>query len=55
MKQISQGKQRETKNGTPEVEVMTNATLISPMHPRKEVKGFTDMGKDDHRQTPCAE
>src|SRR2546422_3659247 len=33
----TQGKQRETKNGTPEVEVMTNATLISPMHPRKEV------------------
>jgi hypothetical protein len=28
MKQISQGKQREAKNGTPEVEVMTNAMLI---------------------------
>jgi len=55
MKQISQGKQREAKNGTPEVEVMTNAMLIPPMHPRKQMKGFTDMGKDDHRQTCCAE
>jgi hypothetical protein len=55
MEQISQGKQRETKNGTPEVEVMTDAMLIAPMHPGKQVEGFADMGKDDHRQTSCAE
>jgi hypothetical protein len=55
MKQISQRKQREAKNGTPEIEVMTNAMLIAPMHPRKQMEGFTDMGEDDQRQTSCAE
>ncbi len=55
MKQISYGKQRETKNGTPEIEVMTNAMLKSPMHPRKQVKCFGDMGKNDQHQTPRAE
>jgi hypothetical protein len=55
VKQISQGKQRETKNGAREVEVVTNAMLIAPMHPRKQMKGFTDVGEDDHSQTSCAE
>jgi len=55
MKQISYGKQRETKNGTPEIEVMTNAMLEPPMHPRKQVKCFGDMSKNDHHQTSCAE
>jgi hypothetical protein len=55
MEQISQGKQRETKHGTPEVEVMTNAMLVAPTHPRKQMEGFTDMGEDDQRQTSCAE
>ena len=47
MKQISQRKQCEAKNGTPKIEVMTNAMLIAPMHPRKQMEGFTDMGEDD--------
>ena len=55
MKQISQGKQRETKNGTPEIEVVTNAMLKPPMHPRKQVKGFGDMGKNDQHQTSRAD
>jgi hypothetical protein len=55
MKQISYGKQRETKNSAPEIEVMTNALLEPPMHPRKQVKGFGDMSKNDHHQTSCAE
>jgi len=35
MRQISYWKQRETKNSAPEIEVMTNAMLVAPMHPRK--------------------
>lgn len=55
MKQIPQGKQRETKNGAHEIEVVTNAMLVTPMHPRKQMKGFANMGKDDNHQTSCAE
>jgi hypothetical protein len=55
MKQIPYGKQRETKNGTPEIEVMTNAILKAPMHPRKHVKCFRDMSKNNQHQTCCAE
>jgi len=51
MKQISYGEQRETKNSTPEVEVMTNAMFEPPMHPRKQVKCFADMTKSDNHQT----
>jgi len=38
MKQISYGKQRETKNSTPEIEVMTNAAWATPIHRREQVK-----------------
>jgi hypothetical protein len=55
MKEISYGKQRETKDSTPEIEVMTNAMLEPPMHPRKQVKFFADMSQYDHHQTSCAE
>jgi hypothetical protein len=34
---------------------MTNAVLEAPMHPRKQVKCFGDMSKDDDHETPCAE
>ena len=55
MKQISYGKQRETKNGAPEIEVMTHTMLKPPMHPRKEVKGLAEMSKNDQHQASCAE
>ncbi len=55
MKQISYGKQRYTKDSTPEIEVMTNTVLEPPMHPRKQVKCFGDMSKNDHYETSCAE
>jgi len=55
MKQISYGKQRETKNSSPEIEVMTNAMLLPPMHGRKKVKSFADVSKDDHHQTSRAD
>jgi len=51
MKQISYGKQREPQNGTPEIEVVTNTMLESPMHPRKQVKCFADMTESDNHQT----
>ena len=47
MQQISYGKQRETKHGTPEIEDVTNAMRTPPMHPRKQVQCFGDMGKND--------
>ncbi len=55
MKQISYGKHRETKYGTPEIEVMANATFKPPMHPRKQVKCFRNMSKNNQHQTSCAE
>jgi hypothetical protein len=55
MKQISDGKQRETKNSTPEVEVVTDAILQAPLHPRKQVKRLADMDKDDDHQTSRAD
>jgi len=48
LKQISYGKQGKTKNSTPEIEGMTHAMLEPPLHPRKQVKGFADMRKNDH-------
>jgi len=55
MKQVPNRKQREAKDGTPEIEVMTNAMLQPPIHPRKQVKCFGDMSKNDYHQTSCAE
>src|SRR5229473_1746761 len=51
MKQISYGKQRETKHSTREIQVMTNAMLKPPLHPREQVECFGDMSKNDHHQT----
>jgi hypothetical protein len=50
MKQIPYREQRDTKNRTPQIEVMTNATLESPLHRRKQLKCFEDVSKyDDHK------
>jgi hypothetical protein len=40
-----------TKNSAPEIEVMTNAMLKPQRIPRKQVKCFGDMNKNDHDQT----
>ncbi len=55
MKQVPNKKHRETKNSTPEVEVVTDAMIRSPLHPRKQMECFEDMRKDDHDQTSSAE
>jgi hypothetical protein len=54
MNQISQGNQRKAKNGTPKIEVMTKAVLKPKMHPRKQVKGFAEVRKNDHHETSGA-
>ncbi len=51
MEQISYRKRHEAKNGTAEIEVMTNTMLGAPIHPRKQMKCFGDMGKHDYHQT----
>lgn len=43
--------QRDTEHGAGQIEVMTNAVRFAPSHPWKWVKGFTDVGEDDHQQT----
>jgi len=55
MQQISCGKQCDSKNGAPKIEVMASAVLKPPTHPRKQVKCLKDMSKSDHNQTPGAE
>jgi hypothetical protein len=52
---ISYRKQCQTKNGTPEIEIMTNAIRHSPIHPRKQIKHLGDMSQDDYHQTSCAD
>ena len=53
MKQVPNRKQWETKNA-PEVEVVTDAMIRSPVRPRKQMECFEDMRKDDHDQTSSA-
>src|SRR6266496_6806969 len=55
VKQIPYGKQCETKNTTPEIEVMANAVFESPMQPGKQAKCFADMSKDDNHQRSRAD
>jgi hypothetical protein len=55
MKQISYREQRETKNSTPEIDVVTNALFEPPLHPRKKFKSLGDMSKYDDHQTSRAE
>src|SRR5260370_30254463 len=55
VKQVPNGKQGEAKNSAPEVEVVTDAMLRAPVHPRKQVKRFAEMGENDQHQTSCAE
>jgi hypothetical protein len=51
MEKISDGKQCEAKDSTPEIEIMTEAVLQPPVHPRKKVKCFAEMTDHDYRQT----
>ena len=53
--QISYGKQRETKNSTPEIKVMSSAIGKAPLHPGKQIKCFRDMSKNDYHQPSCTE
>ena len=53
--QISNRKQGETQNRTPEIEVVTGAMREPPVHPRKQLKGFRHMGRDDHQQAAGAD
>src|SRR5437667_9604036 len=54
MKQVPNRKQRETKNSTSEVEVVTDAMIRYPLQPMKEMECFDDLRKDDHDQTSNA-
>jgi hypothetical protein len=55
MEQISYGKQYESENSTPEIEVVTNAVWATPLHRRKQVECFGEMSEHDYHETPCAE
>jgi hypothetical protein len=51
--QISDGKQGETENSAPEIEEMTNASGLSPLHPKKQLKRFGNVCQNNHYQTAC--
>jgi hypothetical protein len=55
MKQISYGKQRETKDSTVEIEIMANAMFATPMHPGKQVQRFADVSENDYHQARRAD
>ena len=46
--QITYRKQSETKNSTPEIKIVPGAVLEPPMHPRKHMKHFAEVSKNDH-------
>jgi len=54
VKEISDGKQCDAKNCTPQIEVMTHAVLMSPAHPSQPTKRLANMCKDDHHETSSA-
>jgi hypothetical protein len=47
VEQISDGKQRETEDSTPKIEVMTSAMLKPPAHSGEQVEGFADVSEND--------
>ena len=49
------GKQRQTKNSTPEIKVMSSAIGKAPLHPGKQIKCFRDVSKNDYHQPSCTE
>jgi hypothetical protein len=49
VKQMSRGKQRDTENGPPQVEVVPDAMPGAPLHPREQMKRFAE------DQTPNSE
>jgi hypothetical protein len=55
VKQVSDMKQCEPQSGTPEIDVVANALLKPPIHPRKQVKSFGNMTEYDHHQAFCTE
>ena len=55
MKQVPNRKQCQTENSTPEIEVVTDAMPRAPLHPRKQMKCFAEMSKNNHHQTSRAE
>jgi hypothetical protein len=48
--QISYDERHETNDSTPEIKVYTSAIGESPLYPRKQLKCFGDMSKNDHYQ-----
>jgi hypothetical protein len=48
LQQIANRKQRQTKNSTRQIEIMTNASFKPPMHPRQQMKCFEYVGKNDY-------
>lgn len=51
MKQIADWRQRKSKHDTPQIDVVADAVLKSPMHAREQVKCFRDMSKNNQYQT----
>jgi hypothetical protein len=54
LEQVSQREQRHPKSRTPQVEVVTNALLASPLHPTKQAKSFSEVSQDNHHEKPRA-
>ena len=50
MNQVPYGKKRDAKYSTQQIDVMTNAILKSPAHPRQQMKCLANMSKNDHHQ-----
>jgi hypothetical protein len=55
MEHVSDGKQRNSKNGAHQIKVMASAVIEPPMHPGEDVDCFTDMRENDYEQTSCSE
>ena len=54
MSQISDGKQYEAEDRTPQIEIVSCAVLDAPLHPRQHVKCLRYMHEHDRLKTDRA-
>src|SRR5437870_10498041 len=53
MEQIAQGEKRNTEDCACQIKIMADALLLSPMHKRKPMECFRDMGKNHRLRHPA--
>ena len=53
MKQIAHRQECDAEDSTRQIDIMSGAVRVAPMHPGQQAKRFQDVDEHDNRQTPC--